>query len=67
MLASAAAGLEPPFVDPRVLSQKGSLFLTQPALADYVATRAELEATACELFDVIAKGAGPVRVAQTSR
>lgn len=59
-----SSGPIPPF-DPRVLSQKGSLFLTRPTLADYVATRAELEATARELFDVIAKGAVRVRVAQT--
>jgi NADPH2:quinone reductase len=59
-----SSGPVPPF-DPRALAQKGSLFLTRPKLADYVATRAELEATARELFDVIAKGAVRVRVAQT--
>lgn len=58
-----SSGPIPPF-DPRVLSQKGSLFLTRPKLGDYVATRDELEATASALFDVIATGAVRVRVAQ---
>lgn len=51
--------------DPRVLAQKGSLFLTRPTLGDYVRARADLEATASELFDVIASGVVRVRVAQT--
>ena len=52
-------------IDPRILAQKGSLFLTRPTLGDYVRTRAELDATARDLFDVIASGAVRVRVAQT--
>lgn len=51
--------------DPRLLMQKGSLYLTRPTLGDYVRARADLEATANELFDVIAKGVVAVRVAQT--
>jgi NADPH:quinone reductase len=52
-------------IDPRLLAQKGSLFLTRPTLFDYTRTRAELDATAKDLFDVIASGAVRVRVAQT--
>jgi NADPH2:quinone reductase len=52
-------------IDPRILAQKGSLFLTRPTLGDYVRTRADLEATSRDLFDVIASGAVRVRVAQT--
>ena len=52
-------------VDPRLLATKGSLFLTRPALHDYVRERAELEATAKDLFDVIASKAVQIRVAQT--
>jgi NADPH:quinone reductase len=59
-----SSGPIPPF-DPRALAQKGSLYLTRPTLADYVATREELEATAAALFDVIARGAVRVQVAQT--
>jgi NADPH:quinone reductase len=41
-------------VDPRVLAQRGSLFLTRPTLASYVATRAELVARANDLFGMLA-------------
>jgi NADPH2:quinone reductase len=51
--------------DPRVLAQKGSLFVTRPTLADYVRARTELEATANGLFDVIASGAVKITIAQT--
>jgi NADPH2:quinone reductase len=59
-----SSGPVPPF-DPRVLSQKGSLFLTRPTLADYVRARADLESTARELFQVIASGAVKIRAAQS--
>lgn len=59
-----SSGAIPPF-EPRILSQKGSLFLTRPTLHDYVRARAELEEAARELFDVIARGIVKVRVAQT--
>ena len=45
---------------PTVLAQKGSLFLTRPTLFHYIASRAELEASAAELFEAVA--AGKVRV-----
>jgi len=45
---------------PTVLAQKGSLFLTRPTLFHYIASRAELEASADELFEAVA--AGKVRV-----
>lgn len=38
------------------LGARGSLFITRPAIMHYVAKRADLEATANELFDVIAQG-----------
>ena len=38
------------------LGARGSLFITRPAIMHYVAKRADLEATANELFDVIGKG-----------
>lgn len=52
-------------IDPRLLAQKGSLFLTRPTLSDYVRARADLEATARELFEIIASGAVRVRIGQT--
>lgn len=41
-------------LDPIVLTQKGSLFLTRPSLSNYIATREELEARASALFGMIA-------------
>ncbi len=54
-----ASGPIPPF-DPQLLAQKGSLFLTRPALADYLADPAEKEALATEVFGHVA--AGRIRV-----
>ena len=42
--------------NPNLLAQKGSLFLTRPALADYIADPAEKAALAAEVFDHIAAG-----------
>ncbi len=49
-------------VDPGVLAQKGSLFLTRPTLFHYVPTRETLQAAADELFAVLLDGT--VRVAE---
>jgi len=49
VLFGASSGAVPPF-NPQVLNQKGSLYLTRPTLAHYVATRAELLRRAGELF-----------------
>lgn len=52
-------------MDPRVLAQHGSLYLTRPVLGHYLRTREELASTTRELFAVIASGAVKIRVAQT--
>lgn len=49
---------------PGILSAKGSLYLTRPTLAHYIATRPELQETADDLFDVIAKGVVTVQINQ---
>jgi NADPH2:quinone reductase len=54
-LFGQSSGAVPP-VDPQVLNQKGSLFLTRPTLAHYVATREELLWRAKDLFDWIERG-----------
>ncbi len=59
-----ASGPVPP-VDPLLLSHKGSLFLTRPTLATYIAKRADLLAGAAELFDVVRSGAVRVEIGQT--
>ena len=59
-----ASGPVPPF-DPGILAAKGSLFLTRPTLMTYTAKRADLVASAGELFDVVAKGVVKIEVHQT--
>lgn len=59
-----ASGAVPAF-EPGILSTKGSLFLTRPTMAHYMATRSELLAVAQELFDVINGGHVKISVNQT--
>ena len=50
-----ASGPVEPF-DPLLLAQKGGLFLTRPILAQYIATRVELDEMAADLFEVVRSG-----------
>jgi len=59
-----ASGAVPP-VDISMLGAKGSLFLTRPSLASYTASRADLMASAQELFEVVASGVVKIQVNQT--
>jgi len=58
-----ASGPVPPF-SLLALAPK-SLFLTRPKLFDYISTRESLEATAADLFDVVARGIVKVQINQT--
>jgi NADPH2:quinone reductase len=60
-LFGASSGAVPPF-NPQVLNQKGSLYLTRPTLANYVATRAEFLRRAAELFDWLREKKLSVRI-----
>jgi NADPH:quinone reductase len=60
-LFGQSSGPVPPF-DPQELNRRGSLYLTRPTLAHYVATREELVARSNELFGWIADGSVKVRV-----
>jgi len=51
-------------IAPVLLSQKGSLFWTRPLLFHYIARREELEASANELFSVVASGKVRINVNQ---
>jgi NADPH2:quinone reductase len=51
-----SSGTIPPF-DVLTLSTKGSLYLTRPTLATYIADRYRLKAMARELFEVMGSGA----------
>jgi NADPH:quinone reductase len=58
-----ASGPIPPF-NPQILARKGSLFLTRPALADYIADPAEKAALAGEIFGHIAAGRIKIEINQ---
>ena len=60
----AASGPIPPF-DPQILLAKGSLFLTRPGLAWYIATTDQLRESATALFDAVGRGMVAVKVRQT--
>jgi NADPH:quinone reductase len=59
-----ASGPVPP-IDISVLSAKGSLFLTRPTLATYIASHADLEAVSQDLFDVVSSGGVTIQVNQS--
>ncbi|NHV31060.1 quinone oxidoreductase [Burkholderia sp. D-99] len=58
-----ASGPIPPF-DPQRLAMKGSLYLTRPALADYIADPAEKNDLAGELFAHVAAGRIKIEINQ---
>jgi NADPH2:quinone reductase len=63
-LFGQSSGAVPPF-DAQVLSAKGSLFLTRPTLAHYMATRDELLSRANDVFAWIADGSLKLRIGAT--
>jgi len=66
VLFGGASGQVPPF-DLQRLNAAGSLFITRPTLGHYVATRAELEWRAGELFEAVAAGTLRVRIGLRTR
>jgi NADPH2:quinone reductase len=62
VLFGGSSGPVPP-LDLILLSQKGSLFVTRPTLADYIATREELEWRAGEVLGMVADGKLKLRIA----
>ena len=63
-LFGQSSGPVPPF-DLQVLSQKGSLFVTRPTLAAYIAEKAELQAGAAELFEAVQGGQVRIEIGST--
>jgi NADPH2:quinone reductase len=61
VLFGGSSGPVPP-VDPQVLNNKGSLWLTRPTLGDFVVTREELRSRADEVLGWVAKGTLDVRI-----
>jgi NADPH2:quinone reductase len=64
VLFGQSSGPVPPF-DLGQLAPKGSLYITRPTLATYTASRADLLASAAELFDVVKQGVVKIEVRQT--
>jgi len=64
VLFGGSSGPVPPF-DPILLLQKGSLYVTRPTLANYMATREELVARSSALFAMIAAGKLKLRIEHT--
>jgi len=64
VLFGGSSGAVPP-LDPVLLSQKGSLYLTRPTLVNYIATREELVARSGAVFSMIATGKLKLRIEHT--
>lgn len=58
-----ASGKAPAF-EPQILAMKGSLYVTRPALADYIADPAEKAALAAEIFGHVAAGRIKIEINQ---
>ncbi|MCP5425009.1 MAG: quinone oxidoreductase [Gammaproteobacteria bacterium] len=54
-----------PSIEPLLLSNKGSLFLTRPTLMAYMAKREDLLASAADLFAVVGSGSVKIEINQT--
>jgi NADPH:quinone reductase len=55
---------KPDAVEPAILAQKGSVYLTRPRLSDYVRTREELTLSAESIFTLVRQGVVNVHVGQ---
>jgi NADPH2:quinone reductase len=62
MVTFGNASGAPAAIEPAVLAEKGSLFLTRPTMHNYIATRTELERRMTDLFDWFAGGQLSVRI-----
>jgi len=65
LFGQSSGPVEP--LDPGLLAAKGSLFLTRPSLAQYAATKEELQWRASDVFKWIQSGALRVRIEKTYR
>jgi NADPH2:quinone reductase len=63
LFGNASGPVEP--IDPLVLSQKGSLFLTRPVLFHYIADRVSLERRAADVLEGVVTGELRVRIGAT--
>ncbi len=63
LYGQASGPVEP--IDPQILNQKGSLFLTRPSLGHYLLTRTELLQRTLDLFSWMIAGELQVRIDRT--
>ena len=63
LFGQASGQVEP--LNPQILNQKGSIYLTRPSLGAYIATREELEWRATDLFTWMANSKLEVRIDQS--
>jgi NADPH2:quinone reductase len=63
LFGNASGPVDP--IDPLVLSQKGSIFLTRPVLFHYIADRVSLERRAADVLGGVATGELQVRIGAT--
>jgi NADPH2:quinone reductase len=61
VLVGQSSGVVPP-IDPAILAQKGSLFMTRPTLGHYIASSDELRQRTKDLFGWIANGQLRLRI-----
>jgi len=52
-------------INPGILGQKGSIYLTRPSLMNYTATREELELSSGRLFEMVKSGKVKLEINQT--
>jgi NADPH2:quinone reductase len=64
MVSFGNASGAPRPIQPNLLAQKGSLYLTRPTLFHYIATREQLGQSAKELFSIVADGKVKIEVKQ---
>jgi NADPH:quinone reductase len=64
VLFGQSSGAVPPF-DLQVLAKRGSLFLTRPTLASYIASRGELLARASDVLGAVQRGELSVAIGET--
>ena len=64
VLFGSSSGAVPPF-DLSLLSQKGSLLVTRPTLATFIATGALLEENSADLFDAVSSGKVKININQS--
>ena len=64
VLFGSSSGAVPPF-DLTLLSQKGSLLVTRPTLATFIATKSLLDENSADLFDAVGSGKVKININQS--